>query len=100
MARSPTAAGQMLIALDFYLGPVQEIAVIGNTSHPEVIEVLRQLRRPFRPHQVVACRPGDAESPLALLQNRAALGDVTTYVCENFTCQAPLVGAQAFRESQ
>src|SRR5262249_8373761 len=30
MANSPTAAGQMLIALDFYLGPVQEFAVAGN----------------------------------------------------------------------
>ena len=49
MARSPTAAGQMLNALDFYLGPVQEIVVVGDKADPEVIEVLRLLRQSFRP---------------------------------------------------
>jgi len=101
MARSPMAAGQMLIALDFELGPVKEIAVVGDAANPEVVEVLRQLRRPFRPHQVVAWQAGSAPAAadwLPLLKGRAALGAVTTYVCENFTCQAPIVGAKAFGE--
>jgi hypothetical protein len=32
---------------------------------------------------------------MPLLKDRNPLGDATTYVCENFTCQAPLVGAAA-----
>jgi uncharacterized protein len=99
MARSPMAAGQMLCALDFYLGPVKEIAVIGEASHPEVIEALRHLRRPFRPHQVLAWKSPDAASELPLLQHRDAKGAVTTYVCENFTCAAPIVGAKALIET-
>jgi uncharacterized protein YyaL (SSP411 family) len=102
MVHSPTAAGQMLSALDFYLGPVQEIAVVGDAGNAEVIDVLRQLRRPFRPHQVVAWKAsGDAaaEEVLPLLKDRGALGAVTTYVCENFACQAPIVGAKAFSET-
>jgi uncharacterized protein len=101
MAGSPMAAGQMLIALDFQLGPVQEIAVVGEAANPEVIAVLRQLRRQFRPHQVVAWKAGNdsaAAEIVPLLKNRAALGAVTTYVCENFTCQAPIIGAKAFSE--
>ena len=97
MGRSPMAAGQMLNALDFYLGPVREIAVVGAAANPEVIEVLRLLRRPFRPHQVVAWQ-ADSEGKLALLKDRGPLGGVTTYVCESFTCQAPIVGAKALRE--
>jgi hypothetical protein len=27
------------------------------------------------------------------------LGEVTTYVCENFTCKAPIVGAKALLSS-
>jgi uncharacterized protein YyaL (SSP411 family) len=96
MARSPTAAGQMLNALDFYLGPVQEIAVIGDAANSEVIEVLRHLRRPFRPHQVVAWKSAsetskELEQALPLLKDRPAQGIVTTYICENFACQAPIV---------
>ena len=98
MAGSPMAAGQMLIALDFQLGPVQEIAVVGEAANPEVIEVLRLLRRPFRPHQVVAWKsPKDVDSPVQLLKDREGRGGVTTYVCANFACQAPIVGAEELR---
>jgi uncharacterized protein YyaL (SSP411 family) len=101
MARSPMAAGQMLNALDFYLGPVQEIAVVGDSANPEVIEVWRHFRRAFRPHQVIAWKgknDSELEQLLPLLKDRDGLGDVTTYVCENFTCQAPIVGAAAFKD--
>ena len=97
LTRHVIAAGQMLNALDFYLGPVREIAVVGESTNPEVIEVLRFLRRPFRPHQVVAWQAG-SESNIAFLSGRGPLGEVTTYVCENFTCQAPIVGAKALRD--
>ena len=105
MTRSAMAAGQMLNALDFYLGPVQEIAVVGQATHPEVIEVLRHLRYPFRPHQVVVWKAsGETSKELAemlpLLKDRGSLGPVTTYVCENFTCAAPVVGSQALRDSR
>ena len=92
------AAGQMLIALDFHLGPVREIVVVGDAADPEVIAVLRQLRRQFRPHQVVAWKAGNESSAVPLLQGRTSLGPVTTYVCEIFTCQAPIIGAKAFSQ--
>jgi uncharacterized protein YyaL (SSP411 family) len=95
MGRSPMAAGQMLNALDFYLGPVQEIAVVGDMAHAEVMEVLRLLRRAFRTNQVVAWKAGDEHSAVPLLKEKKPLGNVTTHVCENFACQAPLVGVQA-----
>ncbi len=100
MADLPTAAGQMLIALDFYLGPTREIVVVGAADHAEVQEALCWLRRPFRPHQVIAWK-GDDASDLAvpLLQGRTAQGSMTTYICENFTCQAPLVGVAALRQA-
>jgi uncharacterized protein YyaL (SSP411 family) len=95
----PLAAGQMLIALDFHLGPVKEIAVVGDPDADETQRVLRSLRRPFEPHRVVALRPPSAsaelERLLPLLADRKAQGAVTTYICHDFTCQAPLVGAAA-----
>jgi uncharacterized protein YyaL (SSP411 family) len=104
MSASPTAAGQMLNALDYYLGPVQEIAVVGEPTHPEVIEVLRLIRQPFRPHQVVAWKaqtdtPPELEALIPLLKDRHAQGAATTYICENFTCRTPIVGARALQES-
>ena len=101
LAAHPFAAGQMLIALDFYLGPVQEIAVVGDPAADETRQVLRLIRGGFRPNQVVAFKPkvgdGRAEELVPLLAERAAKDGVTTYVCENFTCQAPLVGVAAVK---
>jgi uncharacterized protein YyaL (SSP411 family) len=98
MEASAMAAGQMLIAYDFDLGPVQEFAVVGDPAGEETKRVLRAIRSGFRPHKVVALKPpsGDtAEAVLPLLVGKTAGGTVTMYVCENFTCTAPLVGAAA-----
>jgi uncharacterized protein YyaL (SSP411 family) len=95
MERSPTGAGQMLLAADLAIGPAQELVLVG----PPDDEVLKALRSRFLPRTVVAWRHGAAPaSPLDLLfEGRPAgsQGELTLYVCENFTCRAPIVGRQA-----
>jgi uncharacterized protein YyaL (SSP411 family) len=96
MRESPAGSGQMLLALDFHLGPVKEIAVVGERGTEPVKHVLRAIRGRFRPNIVVAVADPSDQQPAAnaipLLRDRQALGDVTTYVCENFTCKAPAIG--------
>jgi hypothetical protein len=93
------AAGQMLVALDFHLGPVQEFAVVGDPAAEETRRVLRAIRSGFRPNRVVAFQaPGagaSVEKLIPLLEGKPAGEGVTTYLCENFVCQAPLLGADA-----
>lgn len=102
MANHPAAAGQMLIALDFYLGPTNEVAIIGQSGASETNRALAAIRQAFRPNQVVAFHDpttGPAPDAIPLLTNKAAIGDtVTVYVCENFACRAPLVGAEAVEQ--
>src|SRR5262249_48980528 len=99
MAEAPSAAGQMLVALDFYLGPVQEFAVIGDPEENDTRRVLRAVHGHFRPNKVVAgkspSQDGAPDEVIALLAEKKSLGSVTTYICQNFTCQAPLVGPEA-----
>ena len=96
LEESPISGGQMLLALDFLLGPVQEVAVVGNSSETETKEVLRAIRRRFRPNSVVAFREASAsDGGVGLLKDKTALGPVTTYICRNFACEAPQVGAKA-----
>jgi uncharacterized protein YyaL (SSP411 family) len=98
MEASAMAAAQMLIAYDFDLGPVREFAIVGDPAGDETKRVLRAVRGSFRPHKVVALKAASdnaADVVLPLLAGKTAGGTVTTYVCENFTCGAPLVGAQA-----
>ncbi len=112
MERAPTAAGQLLIALDMWLGPMEEWVLIGGESDKENGELLGAMRRQYAPNRVLAYRkeavaqgadvprsPTDtSRSPFldALFGGRDAQGgQPTLYICQNFTCQAPLVGKDA-----
>jgi uncharacterized protein YyaL (SSP411 family) len=100
MAEHPTAMGQMLIALDFYLAPVEEVAIVGDHAGEPTRRVLRAARSGFRPHRVLALKPAAGDTKMSdeavpLLAGKEALGPVTVYVCRNYACQAPLVGAEA-----
>jgi uncharacterized protein len=96
---SSVAAGQMLLALDFYLGPVQEFAVVGDRAAPEVGRALGLIRGPFHPNKIVAFHSGRPDpapnKSIPLLKGKTARGPVTTYICRDYTCQAPIDGVEA-----
>jgi uncharacterized protein YyaL (SSP411 family) len=100
LAAHPLAAGQMLLALDFSLGPVQEIAIVGDPATEDTRRVLRLLAGSYQPHRVLALKAtgGDEkklDELLPLLAGKTSQGPVSVYVCQNFTCRAPLVGMEA-----
>ena len=99
---NPAASGQMLVALDFFLGPVQQIAVVGPAKGAD--RALAAIRRGFSPNRVIAFHDPATGAPpaelAALFEGKEAVGGaVTVYVCENFACQAPLVGADAVEKA-
>src|SRR5262249_7410940 len=99
MRSSPLAAGQMLVALDFCLGPVDEFAVVGDSRAPEVPRALELICAPFRPNKVVAFRSSDGhprqDKTIPLLEGKTARGPVSTYICRDYACQTPLDGVEA-----
>jgi uncharacterized protein YyaL (SSP411 family) len=97
MEQSPSAVGQMLVALDFYLGPVRELAIVGDPAADDTRAVLRAARGRFAPRQVVALRHLDApDDGVPLLRDRpAGPAGVRLYVCQGFSCQSPSDGAEA-----
>jgi len=104
MERMPTAAGQSLVALDFLIAPSREYAVIAGTNLQEFQVALQAISARFDPHKVVAPTPGPVSPELSravpLLADRPAKdGQVTTYICENFACQSPVVGVEALKSA-
>ncbi|MEX2560625.1 MAG: thioredoxin domain-containing protein, partial [Pirellulales bacterium] len=94
MGRHPTATGQMLIALDFHLGPTPELVLIQGADQTKTGRILSELRRRFWPNKVLACRPGRGESGAldSLFAGKAAGSEPALYVCHDFACQQPAVG--------
>jgi len=100
--RLPTASGQMLIALDMWLGPMRELVLIGGNDEAENQTLRALLQNGFRPYCALASRPARPDSAgvigesawlESLFAGRTAIGgQPTLYICQNFTCQAPITG--------
>ena len=84
LGRVPSAFGWALCALDLYLSPPRELAIIGTPDD----ELARVALAPFEPNAVVAFGPSE-EVPLLAGKARVD-GKPTLYVCERFACQAPV----------
>jgi hypothetical protein len=93
MARMPTAFGWLLVALDQYLAPHRELAIIG----PRDAEVAQAAVAQASATDVIAFGP-DETIPLVagrhLVEGRPAV-----YVCERFACRAPVTDAASFAAS-
>ncbi|HWE60999.1 MAG TPA: thioredoxin domain-containing protein, partial [Chloroflexota bacterium] len=93
MARHPLAFAHLLCAADFALDVPRELAIIGDAAGADARALRRVASRRFEPNLVIAnATPEEAarsESPL--LQGRTGRqGQATAYLCERYTCQAPV----------
>ena len=100
LEQTPMAAGQSLIALDFLVGGPHEFAVVA-ADPAELSGALEVIAERFLPSRIVAPNPGPTANPaVPLLADRPSLnGRVTTYICENQTCAAPVAGLEALRDA-
>jgi len=82
--RAPSAFGWALCALDLYLAPPRELAIIGSPQDA----VARRALAEYDPNAVVAFGPDDG---IPLLAGKTRVdGKPALYVCERFACQAPV----------
>jgi uncharacterized protein len=93
LVRAPSAFGWALCALDLYLSPPRELAIVGPPDSP----VARAALAPFQPNTVVAFGP--AEIPLLAGKDLVA-GLPAVYVCERFACRAPVTDATELTTTQ
>jgi uncharacterized protein YyaL (SSP411 family) len=100
LAAYPTAFGNWLSALDFALGEVKEVAILGDLETTAGSRLLETIWSAFRPNLVLAADsyPPADEAP-ALLRDRPLInGQPTAYVCRNFTCQQPTTDPETLRD--
>ena len=106
MSQSPGGTGHWLNALDFYVSPPKEIAVIGPRNDPATQALLDTVFSRFLPNKVVMGTEtprsaGEIEGTpdFPLLQDRIMVGGLpSAYVCENYTCQLPVTDPDALAE--
>ncbi len=91
LGRYPSGFAQWLVALDFALADVIEVALVGAPDDPASRRLLSTVRIGFRPSLVVACGADPASAEIPLLQDRFQLdGRPTAFVCRHFACRQPV----------
>lgn len=105
ISQVPAEYPQMLIALDFAIGPSREIVIAGNEDDPTVQAMIHAIYSPFIPNKVVVLHPEvteitkkiEALSPFVKNQN-AINGKPTAYVCKNYVCNLPTTEVTKLKE--
>ena len=91
--KGPVGFTMLMSALDFALGPSQEIVIAGDLHAVDTKDMLKALRKEFIPNKVVIFRP-DGECEITHISEYTKnlpgrKGKATAYVCRNFNCALP-----------
>jgi uncharacterized protein YyaL (SSP411 family) len=100
MRVAPTTIPAMLCALDFALGPVEQVVVVGTPA--ERAPFLERLHRQFAPNRVtLAAAPGDPLCARPLFAGRTGPGVrmPAAYLCRDGACAAPVFTPEALDEA-
>jgi uncharacterized protein YyaL (SSP411 family) len=93
MTSQPFGFAHLLCALDLYMNPPKQIVVVGEQDDPQTKALVEQIQAHYLPNKILQVinpqTPLEAVSPL--LQGKSQVdGKTTIYVCQNFTCSAPV----------
>jgi uncharacterized protein YyaL (SSP411 family) len=93
--QSPSAHTQLMVALDFGIGPCYEVVIVGKKQAEDTRAMIKALRTRFLPNKVMLLNPDGRESPeiakiAEFTKNQSSIeGKATAYVCLNYSCKSP-----------
>ncbi len=92
----PSGMPQMLVAVENSLGKPRQIVIAGKRDSPETKALLKEVHRHFLPNTIVILADANEGQKYLGERNEAVRamslveGKPAAYVCENFTCKAPV----------
>jgi uncharacterized protein YyaL (SSP411 family) len=105
VTEQPMTYTQFLGALDFMIGPSQEVVVVGDTASKTTQAMIQSVRSQFLPNTVLLVRStGSQDSDLTAISPfvgpmTPVNGQPTAYVCEQYVCKKPIVNDAGKLES-
>ncbi|PYK30525.1 MAG: thioredoxin domain-containing protein [Verrucomicrobia bacterium] len=99
-----SAMPQLLVALDFSLAKPRQVVVAGKIDNEGTKALLTEVYQHFLPNKVLILADGGdgqkffAEKNEAIGAMSPVDGKPAAYVCENFTCKAPVADPKALRD--
>lgn len=100
MEQDPWATAGVVGALDNYLAGALQVAIIRTPMSAEstVHEMLSAVRAAYHPFATICVVDEEAAHKLSISEGKSAYcGQATAYVCQGFTCSAPIIEANDLR---
>jgi len=100
----PSGMPQMLVAVENSLGKPRQIVIAGKKDSPETKALLKEVHRHFLPNTIVILADANAGQKYLGERNEAVRamslveGKPAAYVCENFTCKAPVTDVKRLND--
>lgn len=98
----PSGHSFMLMSMLFNLSTTKEIVVVGGTDHRGAEEMLDLIKEDFKPF-TISLYSSEQHKDLKEIapftsDYKSINGKSTAYICENFSCQAPITNLEEFKE--
>jgi hypothetical protein len=105
LASDPTNYPEMLMALDYAIGPSREVVLAYQKDDAEAMTMRQEIFKYFTPNQVVLYhvegRKESLDSISSFVKDKQAVsGRAAAYICHNFTCQLPVVGLDGLKKGK
>jgi len=104
LSHFPSAMPQMLVAVDYSLSKPRQIVIAGKKDSPETKALLAEVHRHFLPKTILLLADGSEGQKYLGEKNEVIRamsmidGKPAAYVCENFTCKAPVTESKQLAE--
>ncbi len=91
MARAPRAFASTLAVVDLLEEGPTEVALVGAVDDPDTHALSRAIASVYLPQRILSHGDGhDAQGPMLLKGKTRVGGKPAVYVCQHFTCRAPI----------
>ena len=94
--RTPMAHTQLMVAIDFKLGPSYEIVITGVHDNEDTKLMLNSIRSRYVPNKIIILRPPDDDEASGLIELINSLGfknqendKATAHICSDNMCKTP-----------
>jgi len=105
VSQLPLAYTQLMVAVDFAVGPSYEVVIAGDAQADDTRQMLDAIRGIFVPNKIVILHPTDQKPPsiddiVPFIKDHSGIdGRATAYVCLDYNCQLPTKDVGSILES-
>ncbi|MFC1892740.1 thioredoxin domain-containing protein [Chloroflexota bacterium] len=95
VSQIPSGHAQLMVAVDFAVGPSYEVVIAGSSQGDDTKKMLNAIQGIFVPNKIVILHPTGQKPPLIdhivpfIKDYKSKNGKATAYVCLNYNCQLP-----------